>query len=158
MKYLQLPSQEVLRYLFYFNHSTGILYSRFSSCQWKIGRRGAVNLEGYYQRKIDQRHYYEHRLVWMYVYGIDPGNYVVDHIDGDRSNNRLSNLRLCTIAENNWQNKYLSCSPLGKWVAHFKLDGRDIDLGSYDTKGEARSAYIKARNDLIIQVAAGVSK
>ena len=151
MKYSKLPSQEVLQNLYFYNHATGILYSRTRSCQWKIGRRGSVNAEGYYQRKIDQRYYYEHRLIWMYVYGVDPGNYLVDHIDGDRSNNRLSNLRLVNSQKNNRHRNSIICSPNGKWTALLNHKGRQVILGSFGSKQEARDAFFKAKDDLYLK-------
>lgn len=44
---------------------------------------------------------YIHNVVWKLFHGNVPENHVVDHIDLDKSNNSIDNLRVCTIAENN---------------------------------------------------------
>lgn len=45
--------------------------------------------------------FFAHRLVWALHYGDIPDNLTIDHIDGNRLNNKISNLRICTMEENN---------------------------------------------------------
>lgn len=145
-----LPTQEYLRYNFYYNPETGKMYARFPSKQHKIGRLGAINKEGYRQRKINQVYYYEHRLVWMYVYGEEPTT-GIDHEDRDRLNNKISNLRKATNS-NNGGNRL--CKGITwdkqaqKWRASITFQGRKKSLGFFHTKQEARDTYIAAHIEL----------
>ena len=77
---------------------------------------------------------------------------VVDHINGNPLDNRRQNLRVCTVAENNRNNKGRSQSTSGvtgvawrnnKWRARIKINHKDIHLGVFDNKEDA----IKARKE-----------
>lgn len=80
-----------------------------------------------------------------------PKNKYVDHINGDKSDNRISNLRICTIAENNYNkkpynktSKYKGVSwakDRNKWKSTIKKDGKQILIGSFDSEIEAAIAY-----------------
>jgi hypothetical protein len=70
--------------------------TRFTS---KIGKKaGTIKAEGYRQIAIDKVSALEHRLVFMYVHGYMPKE--IDHINGNRSDNHIENLRDCSKAEN----------------------------------------------------------
>ena len=84
-----------------------------------------------------------------------PDDMVVDHINGDGLDNRKSNLRICTQAENtrnhskpcNNTSGYIGVSygePYGKWHAYITYNGRRITLGYYDTIVEAAEARRQA--------------
>jgi hypothetical protein len=79
----------------------------------------------------------------------------VDHIDGNKSNNQLSNLRWTTHTENMWNQKISKNNKSGvkgvcwnkqnkKWHAHIRVDGINIYLGFFDDIEEARQARITA--------------
>lgn len=72
----------------------------------------------------------------------------VDHKDGDPSNNKLENLRLCTRQQNSWNsNKSLGVSfdkKRKKWRAYITKDDEQIWLGYHSSFEEARKARIKA--------------
>lgn len=92
-----LPRERLLEVLSY-DPGTGIFH-------WRPGTRregfvaGTIVSEGYISIGIDRRCYKAHRLAWLYFHGIWPSA-VVDHIDGDTSNNRIENLRDVTHAQN----------------------------------------------------------
>jgi len=76
----------------------------------------------------------------------------IDHIDGDRSNNKLSNLRIVTRAENMQnQRKAKGNSRIGllgvsankgRWMARIKRNGVMRHIGTFDTPQQAHAAYI----------------
>lgn len=63
---------------------------------------GTLTPKGYWAVRLGhQKTMYAHRLVWALHYGDIPDNLTIDHIDGNRSNNTIGNLRICTMEENN---------------------------------------------------------
>ncbi len=92
-----LPSLEVLRQLLAYDPETGIL-------MWQVGRRGKARVgspagslaggRGYLRVRIGSHCFKAHRVVWYLHHGVDPGPLLVDHVNRDRSDNRICNLRL----------------------------------------------------------------
>jgi hypothetical protein len=120
---------------------------------WLVGRRtGRVNAKSGYRRiRLSGVSYPEHRLAWFYTYGKWPT--CIDHIDNNRANNAISNLR--DIPQRLNVARQRSKNPLGKGVHRYgkKLfhatitqDGVVHKLGVFETPEEARVAYaVKAR-------------
>lgn len=98
-----------------------------------------------------------HRIAWFYVYGHWPVSYI-DHIDGNRSNNRISNLRCVSMGVNNQNLKsarsdnvagLLGVSRHGRgFRAVIHLNNKQHYLGIFDTAEEAHSAYLWAKRNL----------
>lgn len=117
---------------------------------------GALN-DGYQRIKVDGRVYRVHRVIWLHVYGAWPHG-PIDHRDGDRSNNSLANLRLCSVAQNNQnvnaargQSGLLGASfhkASGRWYSRICVDGKERSLGLFDTAREAHAAYVAAKTEL----------
>ena len=94
-----------------------------------------------------------HRVIWIEANGPIPDGYVVDHINRDKSDNRLCNLRLLTTSQNGQNSdKPLRNNSSGvrgvswsktrnKWRAAIKHDGVSRHIGLYKTLEEAEAAY-----------------
>ncbi len=134
MKY---PSQDYLKSIFTYCKETGILIRKprprehFSSDRTFLmynnmyaGKEvSARNELGYVIAIINKRQYKAHRIAWIIEFG-DIGEYFIDHINGDASDNRIENLRLCTHCEN---------------LRNMKKKETDLPLGIYFDK--SRGAY-----------------
>jgi hypothetical protein len=109
---------------------------------------------GYKQIGVNGRHVPSHCIIWEMHYGKVPYGYEIDHADNDGSNNRISNFRLATHAQNICNRprqsnnlcglKGVSRRPSGKWRARIKANGVVHNLGLHITKGLAAVAYAKA--------------
>ena len=91
---------------------------------------------------------YAHRLAWYLYYGKMPKN-TIDHIDGDKINNKIENLRDVTIQENSFNHtraKGYSWDKVNKkYAAQIKFNYKIIHLGRFATEEEARNAYLEAK-------------
>lgn len=71
------------------------------------GREAGGNAHhGYRAVMLNGRKLYVHRIAWELIHGAIPEGMCIDHVDGDRSNNRLSNLRLATLSMNQRNAKF----------------------------------------------------
>lgn len=94
-------TQEGLKEVFSYDPETGIFTRINSPHTWLNGKpTGKPNaVTGYVQVAYKGKNRQAHRLAWMYVYGFAPDG-VIDHINGIRHDNRISNLRVCDLHEN----------------------------------------------------------
>lgn len=114
--------------------------------------------DGYYSVRVDRKTYLAHRVAWLIVYGEWPDK-LIDHVNGDRRDNRLSNLRKATYSENGWNCgvrasntsgfkgvcKHNKC---GKWIARIRIgNGVRKHLGLFDTPEAAHAAYRRAAEE-----------
>jgi hypothetical protein len=94
-----------------------------------------------------------HRLLGVYFLSC-PSDMQVDHIDGNKLNNNLSNLRIVNNQQNAFNRTkakgYTWNKRLRKWQAQIAVNGKNICLGFYDTEAEARAAYLAEKNKLHI--------
>ena len=89
-----------------------------------------------------------HRLMWQSFNNCEiPKGYVIDHIDRNKLNNCLSNLRMITHGENGWNTDRRGCSmnESGTWSAGITTLGKHHSLGTYQTYDEAHAAYLEAK-------------
>lgn len=168
-----LPSPEVLRQLLSYDPETGKLFwkerprgaftSQRACSTWnaqRAGKEALCNLDsdGYRQGGILGRMYKAHRVIWAMVYGAWPVSQV-DHINCDKSDNRLCNLRAATNAQNRRNvgpnvNNSTGLKGVcwdkskGKWKAHITVDGVKKHLGLFSDSAEASAAYRQAADRL----------
>lgn len=119
-------------------------------------RAGGVNSEGYWKISVGGKNYLAHRLVFLFVLGRWPVG-VLDHINGDRTDNRFLNLRESSDALNAQNRRkartgntsgYLGVSwnsRRGQWVAQIQVDGKKKGLGYFDDPAVAHSVYLTAK-------------
>lgn len=148
------------RHLFHLDHETGVLTWQAPAGYRKrlVGTRaGGMHPAGYRQIKFDRHVYLEHRVVWLIVHGHWP-KMDLDHIDGDRANNRPANLREVTVSQNaqnrrrpHRANPYIGtslCEGGNSWEARIKLNGKSTYLGRFPTAEAAHAAYVAAKREL----------
>jgi hypothetical protein len=131
----------------------GVLYNKvFRSSRAVAGKRsGALSNAGYFRVTIDSQKYLEHRIVFYMHYGYCPEN--LDHIDGNKTNNQIANLRevshqenMCNVstrADNTSGIKGVSWNKTrSKWTARVSLHGK-IKCGYFDSKALA-AKFVKS--------------
>jgi hypothetical protein len=114
---------------------------------------GSLNPKGYYFVHVGGQTHMVHRLIFkMFNPETKIKNTVIDHQDGNPSNNLPSNLRIATFAQNNINTvKSAGVSfhrSSQKWQAKIGVNGKRLYLGSFSTKEEASEVYQKAKTDL----------
>jgi hypothetical protein len=110
---------------------------------------------GYHVVRVKNVRHLLHRLIWIFNNGEIPCLYQIDHINGNKLDNTIENLRLATNSENQmnrpsqsnnksgakgvcWHKKY------NKWVANIRIDKKQKYLGSFDNVIDAKNAYEQA--------------
>jgi len=145
-----------LRELLDYNPVTGVFL-------WKIDRASTARVgstagyrrrDGYTGMKIEQRELLAHRVAWLHVHGRWPVDQL-DHVNGIKSDNRLTNLREASRAENKCNTKRPATNTSGfkgvtwhihtkRWVARLTINRRRVHLGYFSTADEAHTAYCTA--------------
>lgn len=149
--------QNTLKSLLSYDKNTGYF-------TWQVPRRnisvgdiaGCVNAKGYRYIGVAGKLYRANRLAWFYCYGEWP-EFQVDHINGDRLDNRIENLRDIP-AQGNQQNrrrgnKNSSSKMLGvswnklsqKWRSQLSIGRTTRHIGMFDTEKAAHAAYLEAK-------------
>lgn len=164
-------TQTRLRELFEFDAAAGVLiwrarpvedFANISYCERRNTRfagtvAGGHDGHGYRRIRIDGKMWLAHRLIWIYANGPIPGGLQIDHINGKREDNRLDNLRLVTNAENHRNQSMPRNNTSGaigvswhkrdrKWEAKIRIDGRQKNLGLFETAAEAAKARAAAEH------------
>lgn len=161
----QLPSPEVLRQLLRYEPDTGKLFWKErpeGPAAWngRFAGKEAISSPdgfGYLHGRVDYIPVRAHRVIFAMVYGYWP-EAQVDHINGDRSDNRIENLRGATWSENQRNKGTQSNNKSGakgvywnaqrrKWHAQIKVNGDTLYLGRFARLEDARMAYQQAAKD-----------
>lgn len=148
-------SQERVRELLSYDAETGLF--TWNKTRTGFARKGSLagtkTSYGYIQISIDNVLHKAHRLAWIYVYGESP-KMDIDHINGDRSDNRIVNLRDVDkftnmqnrkAADSDGKSGLLGVTQRGNvYYARRVINGRHHYLGRHKTPMEAHQAYIDA--------------
>lgn len=153
------PDFDRLHSLLRYDDQTGKLFWKcVTSNRVKVDdEAGTVGKNGYKYVCIDGCRFLAHRLVFFMKNGLWP-NGQIDHMDNDKLNNKIENLRDCAAKENAENKKtpqknnsvgVLGVSPSRKkFKAQIQVDGKNKFLGRYETISEAKAAYIDAKKSL----------
>lgn len=158
-----LISSEMLHNLFTYDQSTGFLIHKVRTeghnvrdwnSKYAGKSAGTKQNKGYISITIKtskgRKSYLAHRVIFMLLYGTIPDE--VDHINRDRSDNRIENLRGATHSQNQAHRTQVTISKsgyrgvwfdkgTGKWRAGISVDGKGKTIGRYATKELAAMAY-----------------
>lgn len=128
---------------FKYEPETGIIIGKRGN-QIKRKSKGYIDIALIVDNKL--YHLAGHQFAFYYCYGFIPK--IIDHIDRNRSNNAISNLRAATSESNNRNvlgKGYYKHSQTNKFCAQITYNYKHINLGCYDTEEEAKDAYLKAK-------------
>ena len=133
---------------------------------WKVTRPGKIkagapvgcdHCAGYRQVMIDRKRYLSHRVVFLLHHGYIPK--CLDHINGDKSDNRIENLREATIGENQYNRQANTNNTSGikgvtwhtrnkRWQAQINVNSKPVYLGQFKSIEEAGEVVRRAREQL----------
>lgn len=145
-------TQEYLKSILNYDSGTGIF-------TWLItptnnvpaGSIAGYPVYGYIIIGINKKLYRAHRLAWLYMYGCFPEG-ILDHINRDRQDNKIDNLRIASKQQNAYNSKLNKKNTSGfrgvswhkasnKWRATASIQGKSYNLGVYITAKEASAVY-----------------
>lgn len=149
-------THEKLKERYHYSRMAGVFEKRVGSkrkgYKWVLVGY-VVDDSGYQVVSVGGKRYLAHRLAWFYVHGEWPDGHI-DHKDGDRLNNAISNLRIATPA----QNAHNSQTPIsnksgvkgvsfsgGSWTAQVAVNRKPVFMKRFKTKEEAEKAVRIAR-------------
>lgn len=148
-------TQQRLKQLFSYDETTGVFTRKVAvgrHGRYKVGTiAGTKTAQGYIVIGLDDKKCMAHRLAWLYVYGVLPAT-DLDHINRNKSDNRIANLRLVNRSQNmhnvnlrkhnsSGYNGVSWHKPRRKWRAYIFVDYTQVHLGLFDKISDA----IKAR-------------
>lgn len=138
--------QNKLKELLYYDN--GELLWRINGFKRTQGKPiGLIRKDGYRFTRFEYKCYLVHRLIWIYHFGTIPKGMQIDHIDGIRSNNQITNLRLVTPATNRknaakhkkTKNKYPGVKQVGNnFCVSIGDNGKTKYLGTVYSLDEAK--------------------
>jgi hypothetical protein len=164
VKYNSDLTHETVSALLNYNPESGVLAwkVRSSSRRGPGDSAGSLHRFGYIIVRVGGKAYKAHRLAWLLHYGKWPEDQV-DHVNGDRADNRIANLRAATASENGQnlhRRKTGATGFLGvtqskgprsktlKFQAQIQSNGEYFYLGRFSTPEEAHAAYLEAKANL----------
>ncbi len=144
---MELTQEWIKEYAEFSDELKTLVWKKSPAPRAPVGKPvGAINNTGYWRTK----NVLVHRLVWLYHKGVFP-DFFLDHINGDRLDNRIENLRPATKLLNN-QNRfnvkgYTFDKTRGKFKSAIRNNYKQKNLGYFNTAEEAQAAYFKAKEE-----------
>lgn len=117
---------------------------------------GFIHHTGYKEIEVSGKSYRYHRVCWFLQHGCEPDGQI-DHINGDRCDNRIKNLRVVTNRNNSRNRMYHRQGKLigacfvkrkNNWMSSIRINGKNTFLGYYDTEQQASDAYVKRSKEI----------
>ena len=124
---------------------------RSKNFKWFLLKGGIDN--GYKRLKINKKMYQYHRVIYL-LHNNDweitdsSIDNCIDHIDRDKLNNNINNLRVVSIQQNQWNNNckgYCWDKSKNKWQSQITIDGEVKYLGCFKKEEDARNTYLAAK-------------
>ena len=115
---------------------------------WNIYNQ-SLRKDGYFEISINYKHYKSHRIISFAYLELDIKNkdIQIDHINGNRQDNRICNLRLLSNQKNSFNRNCLGYfkNKYGTFTSSIGIDYQVLFLGNFKTEEEARQAYLEAK-------------
>lgn len=152
-------TQARLKELFDYDPNTGSLVWKTARQGIKVGEvAGSINkVSGYRAIMVDGRAHRAHRLVWLWHHGKFP-DHEIDHVDRDKQNNRIENLRDVSSMLNKLNRRSYAASGFkgvrmqrGRFFAQIAIFGKTVCLGIFDSPEEAHEVFKQVHRDLYWQ-------
>ena len=153
-KHAELIKAWADEYLMYDKEAGKVFWKKQPRGRAKLGDEAGRVVKGYRRIGVMNEEIQTHILIWILHYGEYPQG-LIDHIDYDSFNNRIENLRIATPLENQHNqvrpHKTSTTGLLGvgtsrgKFIARISVNNQSVFLGRFDTKEEAHSKYIEAK-------------
>lgn len=141
-------SLDRVRSLLFYNPNTGCFTRNIhiGTRSKNRDRAESKTCYGYWSIYIDGVRYQAHRVAWFYHYGEWPIG-MIDHINRDRLDNRISNLRIVTYSENHQNRSSVNgyVEKKGRFYASIVIGRKRHYLGAFGTADDARAAYLLAK-------------
>lgn len=152
------PTQEKIKSILFYDKELGVFTWRIKprSAMFAGDVAGKTNHNGYQMIGFGYRQYQAHRLAWIYEYGEWPRGQI-DHINGIKTDNRISNLRVVDTRGNSINRKVHRSGKLpgahfdkrhNRWQALISINGKNTHIGMFATDKEAARAYSQALANL----------
>ena len=143
------PTPQFLKDIFEYDPLTGIISWKYHKHKARIGkpagsvRKVAKGTILQFTHEGKKYAFQGARVAWFLHTGEDPGDKCIDHINGDRNDNRYQNLRLATHRENTWNRRGVKgyCRNRNSWRVDIRFDGVSLACGSFKTEEEAADFY-----------------
>lgn len=142
-----------------FNYIDGLLYHKTAKTgNAKVGDlSGGINSNGYMVVRVKGKRRLTHRVIFLMHKGFLPK--YIDHIDNDKLNNKIENLRSATFSQNQCNKPRSKNNTSGEkgvnwhktdkvWSARISIKGRRIYLGGYKEFKDAKAAVVAKRKEL----------